>query len=203
LGNATLRNFVLWLTLFLLTGCYAHYPADWPVTPAVQDDCSQLSGVYEPWGSGSRYAVPRLAPRLLQDWRRDLDEAQRVELRVRQGVMSVTVHSAETQIATREYEQGGGEYQCANGVIQMARVVTDGYGVRRESIALSRTTDGALVVEDRGEGLGFFFIPIAGSEYLRFEPYSVKTGETSKPAEDLVNCVVRGERVWTGRSNCD
>lgn len=159
------------LSLLMLSGCYAHYPSTWKPLESGQQDCSSISGVYQAKGSGSRYATPHLAPRVLQDEKIRLVDAERVELRVENGVLAVAVFSAVRQLQARQFLIDKGEYSCDGGKLRMSYVLADGFGARRNRVVLSKTVDGALVVEDAGEGLGFFVVPIAGSEFLRFEPY--------------------------------
>lgn len=200
----TLKYQLCALWLLVLSGCYAHYPSSWKPLESAQRDCSSISGTYRPTGSGSRYGVPRLAPRVLQDEKIRLEDAERVELRMENDVMTVAVFSAARQLQARQFLASKGEYICDDSKIRMSHVVVDGFGVRRNRAILSKAADGALVVEDAGEGLGFFFLPIAGSEFLRFEPYVSGQSKGSRPpVDDFVNCSSGGERRWTYRSKCD
>lgn len=168
---------MLLISLMVLPGCYAHYPPRWePLEPGLPD-CSSISGIYNAKGDGSRFAEPNLAPRVLLSppaWSGEtshLEDAERVELHVEGGIFTVTVHSVDKQLQSRQFHEDKGEYSCDDGKIRMSNLSADGMGAWRMRIVLSRTLAGTLVVEDGGEGLGFYFVPIAGSEYLRFEPY--------------------------------
>lgn len=154
-----------------ISGCYSQYPSNWDPLNSGQNECASISGVYYARGSGSRYGIPHLAPRVLQDEKFRPMDAERVQLEVNNRVLTVVVFSAEKQLRSRQFQADTGEYICEGGKIRMTHVVVDALGARRNRIVLSKTLDGALVVEDSGEGLGFFVVPIAGSEYLRFEPY--------------------------------
>ena len=163
----TLLHRTLLISLLVLPGCYAHYPQRWePLAPGLPY-CSSISGIYNAKGSGSR----SLAPRVLADEKSQLENAERVELHVEDGIFTVTVHSVDKQLQSKQFREDKGEYSCDDGKIRMSHVIADGFGARRNRVVLSKTLSGALVVEDAGEGLGFYLVPLAGSEFLRFEPY--------------------------------
>ena len=159
------------LSLLTLAGCYARYPAAWVPLESEPQDCSSISGAYQGIGSGSRFGAPNLAPRILMDENFGPVEVEKVEIRVGEDVLSVTVIGTDQQQYARKYSAADGGFRCEDGKIHLSDFKVDGWGARRNRTILSQTVAGALVVEDAGEGFGFFVVPIAGSEFLRFEPY--------------------------------
>jgi hypothetical protein len=96
------------------------------------------------------------------------------------------------------------EFRCDDGKIEIAGFFVDWMGARQQSVILSKSIDGALVVKDGATGLGFFVIPITGFDWQRYKPISWGKPESQpKPDDDVVNCVAGGELRWTDRSKCD
>ena len=196
------------LSWVMLCGCisFPNYPPNWAPLESARPDCVSIGGVYHNAGGGSRFGGPHLAPRVFFETKdRALFEGtDRVAIAVTSnGKLEVTAFSQDRPLRIKQYFADKDEYRCDNGKIRMAHF-TSLFGLARESVILSKSTDGALVVEDGAVGALFLLIPVAGFEWLRFEPYaSGKPKPEPQPIDDFVNCVAGGERRWTDRSKCD
>lgn len=156
------------LALIALAGCYTRYPAQWGALEPAQPGCTQISGRYEAFTPDRSRS---LAPRILESEQVDLPNAAWVELNVTDDVLAIAVHSQDTMLVGKQLSAAEGEYRCIDGRIALSHFRADGWGARRNRALLAKTQAGELIVEDAGEGLGFYVIPIAGSEYIRFRRY--------------------------------
>jgi len=203
-----LQRAIYGLSCMMLCGCVSHpnYPSGWAPLESAQPDCLSIGGVYHNVGGGSRFGAPHLAPRLFFDTKdRALFEGvDRVEIAVtKDRKLEITAFSRDRPLRMKQYLADKDEYRCDNGKIGMAHF-TAFMGLARESVILSKSTDGALIVEDGAVGALLLLIPVAGFEWLRFMPYTSGTPKSPpQQVDDFVNCVAGGERRWTYRSKCD
>lgn len=204
----------------MLCGCitYPNYPSSWASLESAQQDCLSINGVYKNRGDWSRSGggAGYLAPRLFRDINSsDLDifsvdttlsrGVDRVEVAVtKEGTLEVTAFDLSRVVRRQQFFASKDEYRCNNGNIEIALFVVGMMGARQESVVLSKSIDGALVVKGEAAGLIFFVLPFAGNEWTRFKPYGLWKPESQPvPQDDVVNCVAGGERRWTDRSKCD
>ena len=211
-----MRRALLSLNSIMLCGCvsYPNYPSSWPSLESARQDCLSINGVYHNRGDWSRSGGSRsyLAPRLLRDINRsDLDMfskdkaltegVDRVEIAVtKEGKLEITARDLSLVVKSKELFASKDEYKCNDGKIEIADFIVGITGARQESVILSKSIDGALVVKDGAAGLMLFVLPVAGNDWHRFEPFKWADPEWN---DNVVNCVAGGELRWTDRSKCD
>jgi hypothetical protein len=203
------RQGLLLLCCMMLCGCVImpNYPSSWAPLESARQDCFSVGGVYHNQGQAARYGAPDLAPRLFQE---TSDKAlfklvDRVEVAVtKEGTLEVTALNLSRPVMKKQLFANKDEFRCDDGKIEIAGFFVDWMGARQQSVILSKSIDGALVVKDGATGLGFFVIPITGFDWQRYKPISWGKPESQpKPDDDVVNCVAGGELRWTDRSKCD
>ena len=199
------------LNCTMLCGCvtYPNYPSGWATLDSARQDCFSIGGLYHNRGDGGRYGGPHLAPLLLRGTDLDMfsmdktlsEGVDRVEVAVTtEGKLEITALNLSRVVKRREFFASKDEYRCNDGKIEIAAFIVGMTGARQESVILSKSIDGALVVKDGAVGMMLFVLPVAGNEWSRFKPF-----KWSQPVWDdnVVNCVAGGELRWTDRSKCD
>ena len=208
------RQGPLLLYCMMLCGCviYPNYPSSWASLESAQQDCFLIGGVYHNKGDGGRYGVPHLTQRLFRDefgWPvkdRDLiDFVDSVEVAVtKEGALEVTARSRDRSVKKKQLFANKEEYRCNDGKIEIVQSVVDSTGPRRQSVILSKSIDGALVVQDGALGLGLFVIPIADFEWQRYKPYQSGKPESQPMLHDFdrfVHCRFPPEKQLTKSSH--
>ena len=180
------RQRMLWLYCMMLCGCYASYPSGWVPLESGQQDCLSIGGVYHNRGGWSRSTGDAyLAPRLFQDINDKalFEGVDRVEVAVTEhGTLEVTALDRDRVVKKKQFFANKGEYRCNGGKIQIPYFTASTVGsvavmtAANGSLTLAQATDRALVVEDSAVAMGLALfvipVPIAGSEWTRFMPYT-------------------------------
>ena len=188
------RQGPLLLYCMMLCGCVIrapNYPSSWASLESARQDCFSVGGVYhnkgERWDE-RRFGPPHLAYVFFRGvygrpvnpggdiWRQDEKDlangVDSVEIAVtKEGTLEVTALYEDRPVIKKQLFANKEEYRCNDGKIELAQSVVDSMGPRQESVILSKSIDGALVVKDGVLGLGLFVVPIANSEWRRFKPY--------------------------------
>jgi len=211
----------------VLSGCvsYPDYPSGWSPLIASYEDCTAISGAY--WNRGawkrseSHEGIGYLSPYLLQDPRNDALRANvdRADVSVTAvGTLQVKAVYKNGESKGKTYVASKGEYACKRGKIEIPysdAMAIGGpliMGTSQGTITLAKAQDGALIIQDAASGVGLVFLVVpavgSGHQWLRFE--SVDSGKQPEshfqlidPADERVNCVSGGRRIWTKRSECD
>ena len=169
------------LCCLVLCGCAYDYPSDWPSLESARQDCFSVSGIYDNRGVWvGRYGGSILAQKLFRDahgWplkSPDLaNGVDSVEIAVtKEGTLDVTarIHQ-ESVVIKKQFFANKEEYRCNDGKIEISQVVVDLTGARQDSLVLSKSIDGALVVKEGAVGLMVFVLPVYGNAWQRYTPY--------------------------------
>jgi hypothetical protein len=101
------------------------------------------------------------------------EQDRRVEVIVtKEGKMEFIpgVHQ-DSLVIKKQFFANKEEYRCNDGKIEISQVVVDLTGARQESLVLSKSIDGALVVKEGAVGLVVFVLPVYGNAWQRYMPY--------------------------------
>ena len=207
------RQGLLLLYCMMLSGCVImpNYPSSWASLESARQDCFSVGGVYHNRGNAARYGSPHLAQRLFLDASgqpvkdRDLVHGvDSVEVAVtKEGTLELTALYLDRPVVKQQLFANKEEFRCDDGKIEIPRFVVDWMGARQQSVILSKSIDGALVVKDGATGLMLFVLPVTGFDWQRYKPYQSGKPESKPVLHDVVNCVAGGELRWTDRSKCD